>query len=306
MSYIDSAVSTCSAGTCCALRVLTISVGGLGSRPIGDHSRRTRRGRAPLFRRRESRVAADRVAPSPRPGAPSRRRRARRAPPMRRRQRSGRHPARRPRLRLPSRGWTLAFIEYSITGSAATHAATSICAISMSWPSPVRRRCSSAASSATACVHPDDRIGGSLQVARRAVGVAGGSRHARRLLEVECPADVIAPRSLQPEPGHAHQDHVGLQLHQRLVVQTELLDHPRREVLHDDVGVADEPADQVAASIGREIQRDVALVEVRALPHSAALVPIVALVRPTHPNSGARRVAGSIRPSRSSAPNAPR
>jgi hypothetical protein len=62
-------------------------------------------------------------------------------------------------------------------------------------------------------VHPDDRIGWSLQVARRAVGVAGCSRHPRCPFEVECPADVITPRPLQPEPGHAHEDHVRIELY---------------------------------------------------------------------------------------------
>ena len=75
-------------------------------------------------------------------------------------------------------------------------------------------------------MHPDDGIGGPLQVARRPLGVSRHSRHPRCLLEIERPADVVAPWSLQAESGHAHEDHVGLELHQRLVVQPELLDHP--------------------------------------------------------------------------------
>jgi hypothetical protein len=123
------------------------------------------------------------------------------------------------------------------------------------------------------CVHPDDQVGWTLQIARRPVGIPRRGRHARRLLEVERPTDVVAPRALQPEPGHAHQDHVGPQIHQRFIIQPELLDHPGREVLHDDVGIADKSADQLTAAIGREIQCDVSLVEVGGLPHRAALVP---------------------------------
>ena len=75
-------------------------------------------------------------------------------------------------------------------------------------------------------VHPDDGIGGPLQVARRAVGVPGHGRHTRCLLDVERPADIVTPGALQAESRHTHEDHVGLEPCQRLVVQPEMLDHP--------------------------------------------------------------------------------
>ena len=223
--------------------------GRVGSCPIADHRVEFVVRTQTLRRRRETRIAEQvPVAPSPRPCAPSRCRHARSAPPTPRRRRSGRRLGGSRGGGCPRAAARRAFIEYSITGSAVMQAATSIWAISISCPTPVRRRCSSAASSATPACTPTIGIGGPLQVARRPVGVAGDRRHAGGLLEVQRPADVVAPRALQAEPRHPDHDHVRLQLYQGFVVQAELLDHAGREVLHDDVGVADEPTGDATAA----------------------------------------------------------
>ena len=126
-------------------------------------------------------------------------------------------------------------------------------------------------------VHTDDGISGPLRVARRPVRVAGRRRHARGLLDVQRPADVVAPRAPQAEPWHPDNDQVGLQRHQRLVVQTEVLDNSRREVLDDHVGLRGQPAGDLEAPLRGQIECEVPLVEVGGLPDRAALVPVVAL-----------------------------
>ena len=148
--------------------------------------------------------------------------------PLVRRRSPGRHLAHNARCRLPSRSSTRPVSECSITGSAVTAAPTSICATSISWPSPVRRLCSSAASSATVGMHTHDRVGGPTEVARRTVGIASGRGHPRQLFEVQRPPDVIAPRALRARgPGMRTMTTSGLIFDERVVVQTELLHHAR-------------------------------------------------------------------------------
>ena len=128
-------------------------------------------------------------------------------------------------------------------------------------------------------VHTDDRIGGPLRVARRTVGVAGDRRHTRDLLEVQRPADVVAPRAVQAESRHPDGDHVGVQRHQRRrspgrtarPLGARSSPRPRRP-----------PRPAVARCRGpaREVRSSVRSRLLRLVPcqMGAALVPVVALV----------------------------
>ncbi len=125
-------------------------------------------------------------------------------------------------------------------------------------------------------VHSGDGIGRSLQVAGRAVRMSRGGRHAGHLFEVQCPTHVVPPRPHQAEAGHADHDDVRVDLNERVVVQTEVFDDARREVLHDDVGLGSQGKRQLSTSLGGQVQGDVTLVEIRCLPKGSAFVPVIA------------------------------
>ena len=59
---------------------------------------------------------------------------------------------------------------------------------------------------------------------------------------------LIAPRPVEPEPGHAQHDQVGPLGAQGLEVEAELVQHPWRVVLDHDVAGADDAPHQVEAA----------------------------------------------------------
>ena len=126
-------------------------------------------------------------------------------------------------------------------------------------------------------VHADDRVEEAARV-HRLGRVPRHLRHARGLLEPHRPADVVAPRALETEARHPQHDHVGLDGADLVVAEPELLDDTRGEVLEHDVDVRDEAFEDLLALGAGEVEGQVTLVEVRRLPHRAALVPVVALL----------------------------
>ena len=60
-------------------------------------------------------------------------------------------------------------------------------------------------------------------------------------------AGPVAPRTVEPERGHAHHHRAGVGRVDDVPAEVELLDHPRREVLDHDVGVRDQAQRELAA-----------------------------------------------------------
>ena len=167
-----------------------------------------------------------------------------------------------------------------MTCSAVTAAATSIIGISTSWPSPVRARCSSAATSASAvCVPtigsttPPGMIGGPSSYPVQP-GHPGDLLH--RLRE---PA-AVAPRPLEPERGQPQHHHARVDRADVVVGEPEPLHHRRREVLGDDVGRRDQPLREREPVGVAEVERDPALAEVGRVPQRRHLVEARLLLRP--------------------------
>ena len=97
---------------------------------------------------------------------------------------------------------------------------------------------------------------------RLVVGVAREVRQARHLLRRVGEGGVMAPAAGQPEAGHRQHDQVGVDLAQRLPMQTEVAHHPRGVVFDDDVGFLDHLADRVRAAFIVEVEGDSLLVAV--------------------------------------------
>ena len=123
-------------------------------------------------------------------------------------------------------------------------------------------------------VGPGQRIACARDV-RGPVVVARDPGQARHLLHARREAGPVAPRPVEPEPGHPHHDHVGPHGAEPLVGQVELLEHAGREVLDHHVARRRQAQQQVPpAGIG-QVERDVALVEVDGEVDVALVVPAV-------------------------------
>jgi hypothetical protein len=108
----------------------------------------------------------------------------------------------------------------------------------------------------------DHRVDRPTRDDRRAALVPGHPRHAGDLLHRLRESRPVAPRSGQAERGHAHHHRVGADAAYDVVVETELLEHSGREVLHDDVGGLDQSPGERAPFFLREVQRDPAFRQV--------------------------------------------
>ena len=75
---------------------------------------------------------------------------------------------------------------------------------------------------------------------REEIGVSRQPGEPRGVLDHEGERRKIAPRPVEPEAGHPHHDEIGPIGLERVVVESELVQHPRRVVLHDDVARRDQ------------------------------------------------------------------
>ncbi len=135
--------------------------------------------------------------------------------------------------------------------------------------------------------HGEGRVGAGERIARprdvgRAVPVAGDPRQSRHLLHARRKAGTVPPRAVEPEAGHAHHDDVGAHLPEPVVGEVELLEDAGGEVLDDDVARRRQPQQQLTAAGVRQVERDVALVEVDGEVDVALVEPAVDGRRDAH------------------------
>ena len=121
---------------------------------------------------------------------------------------------------------------------------------------------------------------------RRPVGLAGLMCEPAHRLGQRPERTALRIRAELAEAGHPQHDESGVELVQPVGAQVPLLHHPRAEVLDQDVGLGDEPLEQLAALRPAQVERDRALVARDHLPPQAMAVLVVAV--------GARRVAARV------------
>ncbi len=118
---------------------------------------------------------------------------------------------------------------------------------------------------------------GPLLDARLVVAVTGDPRQPRHLLHGLSEADVVAPRTRKPEGRHSYQQATRIEGVDLLPLETEVAEHARREVLQHRIALGDQPPEERKAVVGSEVEREAALVGVRAQIVRAPLPP-----RPLH------------------------
>ena len=79
----------------------------------------------------------------------------------------------------------------------------------------------------------------------------------------------VAPRAVEPERGHAHHHRARVGRVDDVPAEVELLDHPGRVVLDDEVALLDHAQRELAPFGSREVEGEVALVGVRGVEERA-------------------------------------
>ena len=92
--------------------------------------------------------------------------------------------------------------------------------------------------------------------------MSGEPGEPRGILDHEGERRLVAPRPVEPEPGHPEHDEIGPIGPERLVVETELVQHPWRVVLDDHIARRDESAHEIDAAWIAEVDRQALLVGV--------------------------------------------
>ena len=176
-------------------------------------------------------------------------------------------------LRLPSRSSRLPYAVASSTSSAAALSAPSTIVTSSRLPTPVASRSASPTMSANAACMP--ALGSLGPRWMRGWSSRWPVIHARPVTcsMVCAKPDVVAPRSRQPERGHAHQEAARVDRVDRFPPEPEVAEHARREVLEHRVALRDEPPQEREPVVGSEVEGEAALVGVRAEVVRAALPP---------------------------------
>ena len=96
-------------------------------------------------------------------------------------------------------------------------------------------------------VQPGVRVADAVRLDGLLVGMPGQPGEPGRVLDDEGERRVVPPRPVEPEAGHAHHDEVGRDRPHGVEVEADLVEHPRRVVLDDDVARGDELAQQLHA-----------------------------------------------------------
>ena len=104
---------------------------------------------------------------------------------------------------------------------------------------------------------------------RREIGEPRGRGEPADRLGDRAPALVGPVRALVPEAGVRHVDDVGADRPQLVVREAEPGEHAGREVLGDDVGDRDQPADELAAALGAQVDGDAELLDVVVVERAA-------------------------------------
>ena len=122
-------------------------------------------------------------------------------------------------------------------------------------------------------VHAGEGIAQATRDDRRARRPAGHPGHPGDLLHGLSEADPVPPGAAQAEGGHPHHDRTGVGGGDRVPVQPELLDDPRRVVLDDDVGAGDQPFDHGDALGPSQIEGHIAFGRIDGVKDPPPLPP---------------------------------
>ena len=162
-----------------------------------------------------------------------------------------------------------------MTCSAATLSAASTIAASTRTPSPVRRRCSSASSSALRRVDAGVRVADAVGSTGFWSGwpVSQVSPEASSITKANAGLSRHGPSS--PKPGMRTMIASGRSRVHGVEVEPDLVEHPRRVVLDDDVAGRDELVEQLDATLVAEVERHALLVGVQAGEDRRPLPPVV-------------------------------
>ena len=139
------------------------------------------------------------------------------------------------------------------------------------------------------------RITDRIRLVRVAVGIAGEPTDPGCRLDDVGERRVVAPRAVQTEPGHPQHDDVGANRLHRSEIETDLVHHPRGEVLDDHIAGGDEAVEQVATRGALQVERQPLLVGVEPGEDRRLLPPLVFGDRYARDEPGAVRAAASTR-----------
>ena len=118
---------------------------------------------------------------------------------------------------------------------------------------------------AVGAVHPGEQVTDRHADPLRAVGVGAGHRHEPGLaLRDLVVAGAPTLGAVVAEAADREDDEARVELVQPLDGEAEPVEHPRAEVLDEDVGALDQPGEDVAAVVGLEVEGDRLLVAVGA------------------------------------------
>ncbi|CAG6877351.1 hypothetical protein PICSAR10_01449 [Mycobacterium avium subsp. paratuberculosis] len=143
-------------------------------------------------------------------------------------------------------------------------------------------------------VHPRARVADRVRVIGGAIRVAGEPTQPGRGFDDVGECRVVPPRPGEPEAGHPHHDRVGANRLHGGEIQSDRIQHPRGEVLHDHVAGGDEPPQHVPAAWALQVQGQALLVGVQGLEDGGLLPPPV--LADGHPGDqpGAVGTAGGL------------
>jgi hypothetical protein len=140
-------------------------------------------------------------------------------------------------------------------------------------------------------VHPRKWITRALLDARLIPFVSGEPRQPGDLFHRLGEADVVAPGTVEPERRHAYEHRSRVDGAERVAGEAEALEDARREVLDHHVGGRHETAHDVETFGVAEVEREVALVAVRADVGRAPLPPFALRV---HEEAGHADAVGAL------------
>ena len=131
-------------------------------------------------------------------------------------------------------------------------------------------------------VEPGVGVTDAVGLEREQVRMSGEPGETGGVLDDEGEGRQVAPRPVEPEPGHAHHDEIGPHLAQGLEAETQLVQHPRRVVLDHDVARGDDAPHQVEAARFAQVDGQALLVGVERGEDRAPLpVAVLGLGDPT-------------------------